>query len=514
VAGYGVKPEVGHVLEERYLLERVIGEGGMGVVYAARHVELGEVVAVKILHPSEAMDDEHLERFLREARLCAKIKNDHVVRVLDVARGTRGGFPPYIVMEFLDGFDLATLIRARGPLPYQEAVDYLLQACEAVAEAHQLGIVHRDLKPSNLLLTKKSDGSPLLKVLDFGISKAHDEQGDNSKLTTTTAVFGSPAYMSPEQIRSAKHVDGRADLWALAVVLFEILTGRLPFVGDTAAAILAGVAADPPLPLTSYCTLPREVGRPLQAAVEACLIKDRDRRCPSVVEMANLLAPFASAAGLRSVESVRRIATAPRPPPGTSSSQSRRLPDAPPPPLSSPAEQFADTTTQLTPPFMQSPISMPPPAPVGPASGPHAVGRTDRGMVVASRRNLKSTTLPLIAGAAVIALLVLGAVGTIFVQSRRSQKATQATSESSTAATLAATASEPPPVASTVAAIPTETAPPASSSPKQQRGHAPGVKTPHTARATASSPPPPTPTPAPSPSPHPTPPHVDTDSRQ
>jgi serine/threonine protein kinase len=174
VPAQGAKLEIGDLVDGRYRVERLIGEGGMGVVFAARHVELDEIVAVKVLHPSAATNGENLERFLREARLAAKIKNEHVVRVQDVARG-RGRAPPYIVMEYLEGTDLAEVVRARGPLPSTEAVDYILQACEAVAEAHQLGIVHRDLKPSNLLLTRRSDGSPLIKVLDFGISKTHDD---------------------------------------------------------------------------------------------------------------------------------------------------------------------------------------------------------------------------------------------------------------------------------------------------------------------------------------------------
>lgn len=383
VAGYGVYLEVGHLLDERYRLERVIGEGGMGVVFAARHVELNELVAVKVLHSSSAIDEEHLERFLREARLAAKIKNEHVVRVLDVARG-RGATPPYIAMEYLEGVDLAELLASRGPLPATEAVDYVLQACEAVMEAHQLGIVHRDLKPSNLLLARRSDGAPLIKVLDFGISKAHEE---DSKLTTTRAVFGSPAYMSPEQIRSAKHVDQRSDVWALAVVLFEILTGRLPFVGETATSILAAVAADPPLSLAHYADVPDG----LQEAIERCLVKDRDRRVGSILEMASVLAPFASPAGHASIEVVRRIAGAARP----SQTPSGKASESSPPP-----NGLVATAPRRAPSFHAVTTVA---APVEPRPG---VDRTDRGIVVGSGSVLASRR-PLVA---VLAVAAVGAV--------------------------------------------------------------------------------------------------------
>lgn len=292
-----------------YVLERVLGEGGMGVVFAARHVDTEMRVAIKtLLSPPSSSAEERRERFFREARLAAKIRNDHVVRVLDVTRGDAldpdgRGSPPYIVMEYLDGFDLDDLLRARGPLRSTEAVDYVLQACEGVAAAHALGVVHRDLKPSNLHLTRRIDGTPLLKVLDFGISKTGDDIAiEGSKLTTTTAVFGSPAYMSPEQIRSSKHVDERTDVWSLAVVLFELITGRLPFAGDSAAAVLAAIAADPPLSLSDHAKYPVPSG--LEKAIERGLVKDRSLRVASVVELAASLAPFASEAGRASFDRV------------------------------------------------------------------------------------------------------------------------------------------------------------------------------------------------------------------
>ena len=298
-------PALGSIIAGRYRIERVLGAGGMGFVYAARHLNLNELVAVKVLHPRVAVDEESVERFLREARACVKIKNEHVVKVLDVFTGDMIT-PPYILMEFLLGAELGKVLSENGPMPIQMAVDYLLQACEAIAEAHAYGIIHRDIKPANLLLTQTSDGAPFVKVLDFGISKAlaPDESG-NQNLTETTAVFGSPTYMSPEQVRSAKHVDARADVWSLGVVLFELLTGRVPFRGESMSGLLASIVADPPIPLS---TLRPDAPPGLDRVIAGCLEKNRERRIPSVAELAQLLSPYATQSGQKSIEVIGRLA--------------------------------------------------------------------------------------------------------------------------------------------------------------------------------------------------------------
>jgi serine/threonine-protein kinase len=303
-------PEIGSMIAGRYRIERVVGAGGMGFVYAARHVQLGELVAVKMLHPKVAVDEQSVERFLREARACVRIKNEHVVKVIDVFTGEQGQ-PPYMLMEFLVGEDLGHVVHAQGPLPIDVAVDYILQASEAFAEAHNYGIVHRDIKPSNILLTQSSDGMPLVKVLDFGISKAlvPEEEAKNHNLTETTAVFGSPTYMSPEQVRSAKHVDPRADVWSLGVVLFELLTAHVPFGGESMSGLLVSIVADPPRTLREFRP---EIPEGLQTVVLACLEKNRDRRVQSVPELAQLLKPFASPIGLRSIDVIARLNTASR----------------------------------------------------------------------------------------------------------------------------------------------------------------------------------------------------------
>ncbi len=275
----------------RYIVERALGEGGMGVVVAARHEQLDELVAIKVLHPHASTDAVQVERFIREARATVRIKSEHVVRVLDAGAEESTG-APFIVMEYLEGRDIGQTLEAYGAIPLQLAVDYMIQICEAVAAAHALGIIHRDLKPSNFFLTARSDGSPHLKVLDFGISKAAQTNGKpDPRLTETQAVFGSPTYMSPEQIRSSKNVDVRSDVWSLGVALFEMLTAQLPFGGDSVAGLLAAVIADAPVPLSEF--LP-EVPPELEATVLACLEKSPARRISSVAELASRLAPFAS----------------------------------------------------------------------------------------------------------------------------------------------------------------------------------------------------------------------------
>jgi len=242
--------EIGQVLAEKYRVERVLGAGGMGVVVAAHHLQLELEVAIKFLRGEALMDGEAVARFQREARAAVKLKSEHVARVLDV--GTLASGSPFLVMELLDGLDLGTLIESGEKIATGDAVDYVLQASEAVAEAHSLGIVHRDLKPRNLFLTTRVDGRPLVKVLDFGISKLLEgaAEGANFTLTSTTDIVGSPSYMSPEQLRSARTVDERTDIWSLGVVLFELLTAKLPFDGEKRDVDRpddrAGRAAEPP----------------------------------------------------------------------------------------------------------------------------------------------------------------------------------------------------------------------------------------------------------------------------
>ncbi|RYE83750.1 MAG: serine/threonine protein kinase, partial [Myxococcales bacterium] len=281
-------PQPGDQIADEYLVERTMGEGGMGVVLAARRRSDGTRVAVKMLRPEAAVQPESLTRFVREAQASAAIRSDHVARVFDVGTTIIG--VPYIVMEYLDGVDFGQLLAERSWLPTAEAVDYMLQACEAVAHAHRLGIVHRDLKPANLFLTRKPDGSPLVKVIDFGISKI-TVPGADTALTATSFAFGTPMYMSPEQVRSTKHVDPRTDLWALGAILHEMLTGLPPFEGDSLPALSAAIIADPPRSLREARP---DVPVALERAVHACLQKPVNARPATVLDFARSIAPYGS----------------------------------------------------------------------------------------------------------------------------------------------------------------------------------------------------------------------------
>ncbi len=285
--------ETGDVLAQKYRVEQLLGKGGMGYVFAALHEQLGRRVAVKIMTPQLCRNPEAVARFLREARSSARITSEHVAHVLDVATHDDG--TPYMVMEYLSGRDLALELEDRHHLPVSEAVGYLLQACEALAEAHALGIVHRDLKPSNLFLTRRADGSPLVKVLDFGISKAIADSDLNDpnateSLTASHHLLGSPHYMSPEQVRTPRAIDARSDIWALGVILHELMCGERPFKGETPMAILASVVSDLPPPLS---TMRPAVPAELRAVVQRCLEKDPAKRFPSVAALAHALEPFA-----------------------------------------------------------------------------------------------------------------------------------------------------------------------------------------------------------------------------
>ncbi|RYZ09546.1 MAG: PEGA domain-containing protein [Myxococcales bacterium] len=288
----GTLPAVGDVLAQKYRVESVVGRGGMGVVVAARHVQLGQAVAIKLLTMpvDEDRRDEAIARFLNEAQAAARLQSDHVVRIYDV--GQLDGGLPFMVMELLVGVDLGTLLDQRGQLPEAEAADYVLQACAGVAEAHGMGIVHRDLKPANLFVTRRSDGLPLLKVLDFGISKQLTDPGSGERLptfTNTRTLMGSPNYMSPEQIRDARRVDARADIWALGIILQELLTNAPVFQGESFPGVCAAIVADPPLPVR---TLRPDVSPSLEAVIERCLQKDVTKRYQSVAELAAALSPL------------------------------------------------------------------------------------------------------------------------------------------------------------------------------------------------------------------------------
>ena len=290
----------GDRLDGKFVIERKLGEGGMGVVYLATHLQLQALVAMKFLRKEATATPELFLRFEREARVVAKIKSEYVARVYDV--GTLGDGMPYMVMEFVEGHDLATALRQRGTLPIQEVVEYGLQVCEALSEAHAAGIVHRDLKPANLFAVLSDEGRPKVKVLDFGVSKlalgngaASLSLGDSNagvdlSLTRSIALIGSPLYMSPEQMNASRDLDHRSDLWSLGVVLFELLSGVVPFPASSLAQLCTAVLEDDPPSLTTFRP---DVPASLDAVIRKCLERDVAKRFQNVAELAVALLPFA-----------------------------------------------------------------------------------------------------------------------------------------------------------------------------------------------------------------------------
>ncbi len=280
----------GEVLDGKYRVERVLGAGGMGVVVAATHVRLAQRVAIKFLLPHAADDGHTVARFAREARALARLDNEHIARVIDVGALATGA--PYMVLEHLVGHTLADLLNARGPMAIEEAVAHTLEACEAMSEAHAAGIVHRDLKPENLFLATRSDGSQMIKVIDFGISKMTDplELGPRSStLTGAASIVGSPLYMSPEQLCAARDADARSDIWSLGVTLFELLTGQGPFVWRSVPELCAAVLKEPARPLRALLPAAPEG---LEAVLRRCLEKDPSRRPADMAELAAALRAF------------------------------------------------------------------------------------------------------------------------------------------------------------------------------------------------------------------------------
>ena len=283
----------GDVIADKYQVIGVIGSGGMGYVVSATHVELGHQVALKFLRKELLVHADLVARFAREARTAVMIKSEHVARVFDV--GTLPDAGPYIAMELLEGQDLGKVVAERGALPVETAIDYILQACEALATAHALGIVHRDIKPENLFVCKSVPGVEVIKVLDFGISKLAvpepPQQQSRRPIIRTTSAVGSPTYMSPEQIRAMDDVDARADVWALGCVLHELLTGAPAFDAPSLTQLAAKILERPPAPLRS---LKPDLPAELEAAIAHCLGKDPSRRFQNVGELAAALCPFAA----------------------------------------------------------------------------------------------------------------------------------------------------------------------------------------------------------------------------
>ena len=383
-------PRPGTTLLGKYQLERVLGSGGMGAVVLAQHLQLAQDVAIKFLLPRALEDASNIARFLREARAAASLKSEHVARIIDVGELDTGA--PYMVMEYLKGQDLGAVLEERGFLPVHEAVDYVLQACEAIAEAHSLGIVHRDLKPENLFLTRGVDGSAHIKVLDFGIAKLTSPEADDSKITVTGSVMGSPLYMSPEQVRSSKHVDARSDVWSLGVILHELISGRTPFESTSVSALCAMIVADSPMRLREVRPdLPEEI----EAIVLECLKKNPDERMSDVGALGEALRPFAPRSSGVSLDRILKLSAGLG---DTRRSDRPRASDRPETAATHPGEVIASR-----------------------AALPSAVLHTPHAVAADSH---PGSTSPALLSAVAIAAIALGVAGTFVFQRRATPGAT------------------------------------------------------------------------------------------
>ena len=276
----------GEIIAGKYRVSRTLGVGGMGVVVAATHIDLYQRVALKFLLPQASAHPELIERFAREARAAAQIQSEHVARVIDV--GTLETGAPYMVMEYLEGQDLHQALKDLTRIDVQTAVGYVLHACEAIAEAHVLGIVHRDLKPANLFLAAKPNGTTVVKVLDFGISKSI-VISEESALTHASTMVGSPSYMAPEQIKEARSVDARADQWSIGVILYELVSGVKPFQAASMAELIWVILDQPHSPLAAVCA---GVPEGLATVIDRCLSKDAAGRFATIAELAQAIAPY------------------------------------------------------------------------------------------------------------------------------------------------------------------------------------------------------------------------------
>ena len=366
----------GTVLMDKFRVEGTLGVGGMGVVLAAQHLGLGHRVALKVLLPALAGNASVVKRFTLEAKAATRIHSRHVARVLDVGILTAPRLPPrgvpYMVMEYLEGKDLAAYVRMGKRFAVDEALGFVLQAAEALAQAHRQGVIHRDIKPANLFVDERG-GRRTLKVLDFGISKILDEEPEEMQLTKTTTVLGSGLYMSPEQMRSSRGVDFRTDIYSLGVCLYELLTGTQPYTAASFSELVVKVNVEPPTPIRKYRP---DIPEDLADTIAKAYARDPDERYHSVQAMVAALEPFVEGQSVEVSHEIQAISRHP---------------------------------------------SMPPPPPT-PAADPPEMGRT--GAAVSHTRHSdpppkRSSSFGMVLGAALGALLIVG--GTGFLLARRSK---------------------------------------------------------------------------------------------
>jgi serine/threonine-protein kinase len=433
-------PQPGTLVGGRYRIVRTLGQGGMGVVYEALHLRLDRPVAIKVLLPELASQTEFRIRFEREGRAAALLKSTHAVRVFDVDTAPEGY--TYIVMELLEGHDLGKEASARHPLPAGELVTWVVQACEALDEAHDAGVIHRDIKPANIFLANEG-GRLVAKVLDFGISK-FEEHVTRAITRPTDGALGTPHYMSPELLRG-KRIDRRADIWALGVLLYRILADRWPFTADNDGAYVAAIVTDPVIPLE---TIRPDLPTGLTGAIMRALEKVPTDRYATAAELAEALAPFASL--------------------GDAPPRTERQPNAPPQPAPDTTERMIDPPHTVAMAGAPKRSVAPWPSPAAPPTPIHAPSPA------------RTRALGLIA--AVVAVATAGGLALAY-------RLTHA--HATTTPTPAITSAAPPSISSTISPIATD--PPASAasvarppSPSSGAPHGPTAPTSHKAASKAS----------------------------
>jgi serine/threonine-protein kinase len=424
-------PQEGEVLDGKYRVEKLLGEGGMGAVAKATHLIRRAPVALKFMSPAVLALQGAVERFVNEGVAASQIDSDHVVKVFDVGRLPSGA--PYLVMEFLPGQDLAQILeREGGRLSIPRAVHFTIQILRALQTAHAAGIIHRDMKPSNCFVIDK-DGEPdFVKLVDFGISKVRsdDPEGKPANLTRTNSALGTPLYMSPEQARSPRDVDQRSDLYSVGAILYELLAGRTPYTSDTGefTEILYKIFTTEPEPLQN---LRPDVPPELAAVVQRALTRDLNIRFATAVDFAEALAPFAderSANVISRLRGGRGRSIVPAPAAGALT-----------PSRAPPVPNYGDAATANT--FPGTPDM------IRPAKVPTDIGVTRDAATTGA--GTKAKKFPAVAGIAVVAVLALSAGTVVLVKRGASGQATQ---EPPTVVTTALP-SAPPPPASTAPAV-------------------------------------------------------------
>ncbi len=273
---------IGDVIDDKYRIDKVLGSGAMGIVVLATNVALRSEVALKFMHPMMAIEPKHANRFIREARAAVQLRNQHITQVFDLGEHPDNG--PFIVMEYMKGQDLLEYLKDKAPLPTNEAVELIRQAATGVAMAHAAGIIHRDLKPGNMFITN-NNGRRILKVLDFGVSKL--SSSESLSMTSTNMVIGSPMYMAPELFESARHASFSSDIWAIGIIFYRMLTGRLPFYAESLPETVAKILFSPPVPLTHWLS---DVPSELLQVINVCLERDPNNRFATAQEFLNALA--------------------------------------------------------------------------------------------------------------------------------------------------------------------------------------------------------------------------------